>query len=76
MILIVLHLLVVQTLDGREIVINPREIISLSEARDAEDPGKHYTDAVRCVIDTTDGKLITVAEECESIRLRMEEMLQ
>lgn len=68
------ELLVLVTLDGREISVSPRHIVSIAEAKQADDPGKHYTDKVRCVISVSDGTHVTTEEECESIEQRLQEM--
>ena len=68
--------LVVMTLDGREIFLNPRHIVSIAEARQADDPGKHYTDAVRCVITTADGAHISTSEECDDIEKRLRDVIE
>jgi hypothetical protein len=70
----VFELLVIVLLDGREAHINPRHIVSITEARDADDPGKHYTDKVRCALSLSDGKLFTTEEECDSIDARLHEI--
>ena len=68
------ELLLVILLDGREVYVNPREIVTITEAQQADDPGKHYTDRVRCVISMSDGKVTTTAEECEHIEERLHEL--
>jgi uncharacterized protein YlzI (FlbEa/FlbD family) len=66
-----LELLIVQMLNGGDIHINPREIVSMVEARAADDPGKHYTDKVKCIINLTNGKTITTEEDCDHIEERL-----
>ena len=61
-------LLVLHSVDGRELDINPAEITSLGEARQEGDPKKQLTDRVRCVVYMTDGRYISVNEECHEIR--------
>lgn len=72
----VLEFLVLVLLDGREVSINPRHIVSIAEAKDADDPGKHYTEKVRCVVTTADGTHIAVAEECDNIENRIHEIVE
>jgi hypothetical protein len=62
-----LQYIVLQTLDGRTVYVNPRQIVSTSQAR-----GKLVVDAVQCVIYTTDNRFLTVAETCESVKARLE----
>ena len=61
-------LMLLHAVDGREIDVNPGEITSLSEARQEGDPKKQLTDRVRCVIYMTDGRYLSVFEECHEIR--------
>jgi hypothetical protein len=68
------ELLAITLLSGDEIKIAPRYIVSIIEARAADDPGKHYTDRVRCIITLVDNKTITTEEECDSIERRLHEM--
>lgn len=69
-----MEFLVIMTLDGREVFLNPRHIVSIAEARQADDPGKHYTNAVRCVLSLDDGKNVSTAEECENVEKRLLEL--
>lgn len=59
--------IVLQTLDGRIVHVNPRHIVSTSQAR-----GKLVVDAVQCVIYTTDNRFLTVAETCDSVKMKLE----
>jgi len=61
--------IVLQTLDGRTVYVNPKQIVNASEAK-----GKLITDAVHCIIYTTDGRFFSVVETCESIKRRLEEL--
>jgi uncharacterized protein YlzI (FlbEa/FlbD family) len=70
------ELLIITLLDGREAHINPREIVSIMEAKEAEDPGKHFTSEVKCVVSMTDGKMITTKEDCDNIDARLHEMVK
>ena len=69
------ELLVITLLSGEEMHIAPRHIVSMIEARHADDPGKHYTKEVRCIIQLVDNKTVTTAEECDSIEHRLREMV-
>jgi uncharacterized protein YlzI (FlbEa/FlbD family) len=69
---VVLQLVAFQTLDGRDVYINPTHIVSVSEARDENDPRKALTAKARCVITLTNGKFITVVEDCASVRDRLD----
>jgi hypothetical protein len=70
------ELLVLVMLDGREAYVNPRQIISIVEAKDADDKGNHYTNRVKCVVTTVDGAKITTEEECDSISQRLMELAE
>lgn len=68
------ELLVITLLSGEEAHISPRHIVSIIEARNADDPGKHYTNKVRCIIQLVDNRQVTTAEECDSVEARLQEM--
>jgi hypothetical protein len=64
-------LLVVMLLNGTEVHLNPSEIVSLIEARAADDQAKHYTADVRCIVTTTDRREFTTREDCQDIERRL-----
>jgi len=70
---IALALIVLHTVDGRGIIINPSQITSMREAHDDDDPHRAFTAKVRCMVNMTDGKFVTVIEECETVRKMLEE---
>jgi len=61
--------IILHSVDGRAFYINPKHIVSTSQAK-----GKLVVDAVQCVVYTTDGRFITVAETCESLKMRIEHL--
>jgi hypothetical protein len=61
-------LLVLHTADGRDVDINPAAITSLRETHDEADLNRPFTGKVRCMINTVDGKFVTVIETCDQIR--------
>jgi hypothetical protein len=65
--LVTLHMV-----DGRVVVINPEQVTRLGEARLADDDGKQLHPDVRCVVYLTDGKYVSVVEECAEVRKLME----
>lgn len=69
--LIALHLIVLYTVDGHEVFINPQQVTSLHAAKDDE-PNKLFTDDVHCLIGLTDGKFITVVANCGTVRQLLE----
>ena len=52
---------------GREILLNPELVVSMHAAVKGE-ANKIMTDQVRCLINTNDGKFISVVESCEQVR--------
>jgi hypothetical protein len=73
MIVVAVFLVVLHTLDGRDIIINPAQVTSMREAHDDDADHKAFTGGVRCMINTTDGKFVTVIEECETVRKMVED---
>jgi hypothetical protein len=67
--LLALHLIRLTGPDGEIIEVNPEEVVS------AKAPGAiagHLHPRTRCVIFTSDGKFITVRDECEDVRKKLE----
>jgi len=62
-------LIVLHGVGGIEITLNPAEIVSMRE-RPADNHGKDdlLTPEVWCMINTTDGKFITVVDHCDKVR--------
>jgi len=53
--------------DGRQIIyVNPQQVTSVRQPKGV-DTG-HFAPGVHCLIYTTSGKFITVAESCEVVR--------
>lgn len=67
-----LHLVVLHTVDGREVYINPNAVTNVQEPRKHGDPTKQTTPGVECIISLSDGKFVTVAEFCETVREQLE----
>jgi hypothetical protein len=72
LLLILLHLVVLHSVDGYEITINPAHVTILRAAKEGE-RNKLLTDDARCIIGLTDGKFVTVAENCAVVRQLLEE---
>jgi hypothetical protein len=66
-------MIVLHTLDGREIDINPAQVTHMREAQPDEAENKAFTGGVRCMINLTDGKFVTVVEECAVVRRKLEQ---
>lgn len=73
MITVVLFLIVLHTVDGREIDINPEQITSMREAKPDDASGKYFTSGIRCMISGSDGKFVNVVETCAVVRQKIEE---
>jgi uncharacterized protein YlzI (FlbEa/FlbD family) len=69
-ILVAFHLIVVHGGDGQDIEINPREIVSMR----GREEGKNFAKGVECMINTSDGKFIAVAETCNEVYQKIEEL--
>lgn len=67
-------LLVIVLLSGTEAHLNPQEIVAFLTARDADDPMKHYTAEVRCIVQMSNREEYTTREECASIEKRLQEL--
>lgn len=64
---VVAVLVVLHGPNGHEILLNPAAITSMHASR----PGienELMTDEVKCVINTTDGKFVSVIETCAQVR--------
>lgn len=70
-IILAFHLIQFTGLDGQEIDINPREVVSVREVRPSE--SQHFDKKIKCIIHTTDGKFVAVVEDCVQVRKRLEE---
>lgn len=66
-------LIVLHTLDGRQISVNPVLVTSLHEAKSDDAKDKFMTKGVRCSVHTSDGKFVTVTEVCSAVRQMIEE---
>jgi uncharacterized protein YlzI (FlbEa/FlbD family) len=69
---VALHLVLLHTVDGRETLINPDHVNSVSSHKVGE-PNKVLVDSVECVIALTNGKFVSVIEPCDVVRKLLEE---
>lgn len=53
--------LVLHTVDDREVALNPKEIISITK------PGGQVVRDANCLIAMSDGKFLTVVEDCHDV---------
>lgn len=65
-ILIILH-----SLTGSVLVINPDMITSM-KASDPNRPNEHVAEGANCAINLADGKFVTVKEHCKDVLLLIE----
>lgn len=72
LVLIAAQLIVLHTIDGREIAINPKHVTHLLAAK-AGEPNKQLAEGVRCLINFADGKFVTVAERCDVVQKLIEQ---
>jgi len=66
MIAATLVLLLLHGPGGHEITLKPQSVTSLHAAISGV-PNKQFADDVKCVINTSDGKFISVIETCEDV---------
>jgi hypothetical protein len=67
---IAVALIVLHMIDGRVVLVNPRQVTQLLSANPG--PNKVLPDAVQCVVRLTDGSFLSVAENCDTVRKMME----
>jgi hypothetical protein len=63
MIVEALALLLLHTVDGREVYVNPAYVVSTHEP---QEKGR-YDEKVHCVVSFIDGKFISVKENCSEV---------
>lgn len=68
----VIVLILLHTPGGHEVEINPSQIVSLRAAEGGE-KNQLFTGEVHCMVNTSDGKYITVAETCEQVHTLVKE---
>jgi hypothetical protein len=62
--------ILVMTLDNRRVEINPREIVSLIQP----ETKRMMSENVHCIIALTDGKVVSVVEDCAHLKARLESL--
>jgi hypothetical protein len=66
-VLALLELVVLKTVDNREVAINPKYVISLSVPKS----GGTLSSSVNCVVTFTDGKFLSMKESCAEVRKQL-----
>lgn len=74
MIDLVLVMLVLHDLEGREIHVNPDQVTHLRAAKQGE-TDKLFPTHAKCMVNLADGKFIAVVEPCEAIQQMLERKL-
>jgi len=65
---IALHLVLLTGPGGQPILVNPDTIVSIRSRRDTE----HFHADIKCLLHMADGKVITVVEDCDTVREKLE----
>jgi hypothetical protein len=55
--------------EKQTIWINPEEVVSVRAPRDSQ--SEHFPPSVMCVLQTVDGKLVAVVDQCEDVRRKL-----
>ena len=70
---IVVHLVLLHTVDGRETFVNPEQVVSLSSHKVGEQ-NKVLVESVECVLGLSNGKIVSVMEPCDEVIQKLEEV--
>lgn len=62
-----INVIVVHSLDGREVIVNTAQITQVIETKPAGSPHKMAADRVTCVIVFTDRRWVSTQEKCDEI---------
>ena len=65
-------LLVLSTVDGHPVLVNPAHITSLRPARNVPEKDKFFPGGAQCMVNLADGKFVNVRETCDAIRSLLE----
>ena len=64
-------LIILHSLTGAEVVVNPQLITSMQRAAPGQ-PNKNFAEGAKCVVNLVDGKFVTVVETCDEVRNKIE----
>jgi hypothetical protein len=67
-----LVLVMLHSVDGRAVYINPDTVTNLQESRADDDASKQLARGANCIVNFSDGKFVAVAEFCETVREQFE----
>jgi hypothetical protein len=73
MIALVFGLVLLHSAGGHDIYLNPKTVTTMRAATPGK-PNKLITDDAKCVLNTSDGKFISVVETCDEARKMMEQV--
>ena len=69
--LLFVALLILHTLDGREVAINPQLVTFLTGPRPGAQQGI-FVEGANCMVNLSDGKFVAVIETCSEVRALMD----
>jgi len=67
-----MHLVLLHTVDGRDTLVNPEQVTSITH-RFEDEPNKMLVNTVRCVVGFSNGKFISVIEDCDEVQRKLED---
>lgn len=75
MLLAAVVLIALHTVDGNEVLVNPRFITTLHPTKESVlgQPNALVVGGVNCVVSLSNGKFLSVVESCAAVRRAMEE---
>lgn len=68
--LLAVELIVLRTIDGRTVHVNPAHVVTLTERIEGAQ-NKVLSDKVYCVVGMLDGKFVSVADRCDIVRQQL-----
>jgi hypothetical protein len=69
---VAVNLIILHSVDGREISVNPTQVTKLTAEQPAHG-NKLLPGEVHCVVNLADGKFVSVVEPCFTVRRMIEE---
>lgn len=65
-----LTLLILTGPDGRAVIVNSEHITSMHAAK-PDEPNQLMVEGVRCLINMSDGKFVSVVQTCDEVKKRV-----
>jgi hypothetical protein len=69
-----LHLIRLTGPDNQTVLINPDSVIALRDPRGKKEH-QHFHSSVHCLVFTSDAKFTPVAERCDDVKLKLEQLM-